>query len=193
MFEPFPKIARLSRPCVITEKLDGTNAQVLVHSLQEAGDPAVSLNSVARVGDFILCAGSRNRWLAPTKAADNFGFAGWVRDNAEELVKLGPGRHFGEWYGRGIQRGYGLQEKRFALFNVERWENDTRHLCCDVVPTLYRGEFTTDAVEDAMSRLFFEGSLAAPGFMNPEGVIVYHTHARTMFKKTFDDAHKEAA
>ena len=29
-FQPFSKIARLNRDCVITEKLDGTNAQVHV-------------------------------------------------------------------------------------------------------------------------------------------------------------------
>jgi hypothetical protein len=34
-FAGFPKIARLSRECVITEKIDGTNAQI-------AGQPPVS-------------------------------------------------------------------------------------------------------------------------------------------------------
>jgi hypothetical protein len=29
-FQPFAKIARLSRECVITEKIDGTNAQVYI-------------------------------------------------------------------------------------------------------------------------------------------------------------------
>lgn len=29
-FQEFPKMARLSRECVITEKIDGTNAQILV-------------------------------------------------------------------------------------------------------------------------------------------------------------------
>ena len=29
-FEEFPKVPRLSRGCVITEKIDGTNAQVMV-------------------------------------------------------------------------------------------------------------------------------------------------------------------
>lgn len=29
-FNGFPKIARLSRECVITEKIDGTNAQIFI-------------------------------------------------------------------------------------------------------------------------------------------------------------------
>lgn len=35
------------------------------------------------------------------------------------------------------------------------------------------------------------GSAAAPGFMDPEGVVVYVAAARTLFKKTIKgDAHK---
>lgn len=84
-FEGFPKTSRYSRGCIITEKLDGTNAQVFV------------------TDDGRLYAGSRNRWITPED--DNYGFAKWVRANAEELKLLGPGRHFGEWWGNGIQRG----------------------------------------------------------------------------------------
>jgi hypothetical protein len=29
-FAGFPKISRLSRDCIITEKIDGTNAQILI-------------------------------------------------------------------------------------------------------------------------------------------------------------------
>jgi hypothetical protein len=29
-FAEFPKMARLSRECIITEKIDGTNAQILI-------------------------------------------------------------------------------------------------------------------------------------------------------------------
>lgn len=28
------------------------------------------------------------------------------------------------------------------------------------------------------------GSYAAPGFKNPEGIVIYHTAAKTLFKKT---------
>ena len=111
------------------------------------------------------------------------GFAAWVRDNAEELAKLGPGSHFGEWWGAGIQRRYGLADKRFSLFNVDRW-SDVRPACCGVVPVLYRGNFDTNAIDAALESLRANGSVAAPGFMNPEGVVVFHLAGRVGFKKT---------
>ena len=162
-FEPFPKMARLARQIVVTEKLDGTNAQVFV-----SDDGAVH-------------AASRTRWITP--ADDNYGFARWVADNEAALRDLGPGRHFGEWWGAGIQRRYGLDEKRFSLFNVARW-GDARPSCCHVVPVLYTGSFETSAVEVCLDLLRSHGSVAAPGFMNPEGVIVFHTAANIGFKKT---------
>ena len=206
-FRPFPKIARLARECVITEKLDGTNGQInIVHGGDGEGSVATVLTEV---GSCFLYAGSRNRWLQPGKQ-DNFGFAAWVRDNAEELVKLGPGRHYGEWWGHGIQRGYGLKEKRFSLFNVGRWMSN-KHVvvpsgmepppaCCHVVPVLHRGEFDTEQVRIELDNLRRYGSAAAPGFFDPEGIIVYHTAANIMFKRTLEDdaapkslAAKEAA
>lgn len=166
-FEAFPKMARLSRDCVITEKLDGTNAQVCIDAKGQ------------------IFAGSRNKWITPGKQTDNYGFAGWVERNREELLKLGEGRHYGEWYGNGIQSGYGLQEKRFALFNVRRWEgNPDLPTCCEVVPVLYRGLFSSQVVDEVLEKLAREGSVAAPGFMNPEGIIIYHVAAQTLFKKT---------
>jgi hypothetical protein len=165
-FQDFPKMARLSRECIITEKLDGTNAQVCI------SDDGLT-----------IMAGSRTRWITPEN--DNYGFAAWVQANRDELLKLGPGRHFGEWWGAGVQRRYGMAEKQFSLFNVSRWETD-RPACCKIVPTLYRGCFTTDAVEAALYRLQEHGSVAAPGFMNPEGVVVYHVAAGIGFKKTIE-------
>lgn len=162
-FEEFPKMPRLSREIIITEKIDGTNAQVAISD------------------DGLIMAGSRTRWITPE--ADNFGFAAWVRAHEDELRKLGPGRHFGEWWGRGVQRGYGLTEKRFSLFNVSRWA-DERPACCNVVPILYRGKFTTDAAHDAIRMLVQCGSQAAPGFMNPEGIVVFHIAGNVGFKKT---------
>ena len=139
-------------------------------------------------------AGSRTRLIYPGKDTDNYGFAGWVYENMDDIVKLGPGRHFGEWYGRGIQRNYGLAERRFALFDTSRWPAERpRPACVDVVPVLHTGEFSTDAVEAAMLKLATYGSVAVPGFMFPEGVVVYHSASRASFKKTFDDRHKEAA
>lgn len=166
-FQAFPKIARLSRECVITEKIDGTNACICI----------------TEDGQFLT--GSRTRWITPD--GDNFGFSRWAHEHKDDLMRLGVGSHFGEWWGAGIQRKYGLSEKRFSLFNVHRWgDAEARPKCCYVVPTLYVGEFTTEAVGTAVERLRTLGSEAEPGFMNPEGVIVYHTAAKTMFKKTLD-------
>lgn len=172
-FNKFNKIARLSREMIITEKIDGTNAQVFI---TESG---------------LVFAGSRTRWITPEE--DNFGFAKWVEENKEELLKLGPGQHFGEWWGQGIQRKYGLEEKRFSLFNVSRWSDASiRPKCCHIVPVLYTGIFDTDPVNVCLGSLKVNGSEAAPGFMNPEGVVIYHTAAGVYFKKTIekDEKHK---
>jgi hypothetical protein len=194
-FEGFPKMARLSREVIITEKIDGTNAQILIGE------------------DGSMLVGSRTRWITPEQ--DNFGFARWVTEHREELMQLGTGRHFGEWWGSGIQRGYGLAkgEKRFSLFNVQRWclaggtpqrintsdpriekFQDALPACCHLVPVLRRGIFTTDMCESALHELRERGSLAAPGFRDPEGIVVYHTAGNLGFKKTIknDETPKSA-
>lgn len=184
-FKAFPKIARLSREVIITEKIDGTNAQVFI---TENGD--------------MFC-GSRSGWITPEK--DNYGFAAWATENQEALLRLGPGRHYGEWWGRGIQRGYGLEERRFSLFNVERWrlpgetpkripKEDPRIVeyqevlpeGIGLVPVLARGLFDTALVNEAMEALWRYGSFAAPGYMNPEGIICFHIAGNVAFKKTFE-------
>ena len=200
---------------VITEKLDGTNASVwiLKHG-HTVGDDGVGIHGtytpfmpdleVARLeteeGIFMLLAGSRKRFVIPGKTTDNFGFAGWVGRNARELLTLGEGVHYGEWWGNGIQRGYGLDEKRFSLFNSGRWSDRRQYasvleaaeygevapLCCHVVPVLHTGIFDSVNATIELNRLGQDGSRAAPGFMNPEGIMIYHTAARQIFKKTFE-------
>ena len=165
-FQGFPKIGRLNKEWIATEKIDGTNAQVVVSDDGQR-----------------VRAGSRTRWITPGE--DNFGFAAWVAKNADELLQLGPGQHFGEWWGSGIQRGYGLKEKRFSLFNVSRW-TDSRPACCGVVPTLFRGKFDALDVRLLMTELQNTGSLAAPGFMKPEGIVLFCTANNALFKKTFE-------
>ena len=168
-FQKFPSIARLSREVIVTEKIDGTNAQIYI------------------THDGRLLCGSRSRYI--TIADDNHGFAKWVNINRTQLMELGVGRHYGEWWGLGIQSGYGLKEKRFSLFNVTRWCDD-RPACCDVVPVLYRGEFNTGIIEGVMTHLLATGSLAAPGFMHPEGIVIYHVQGDISFKKTFKNDDK---
>jgi len=166
-FRAFSKIPRLSREMIITEKIDGTNGVI-----------AISEDGLFQVG-------SRNRWINPQD--DNFGFAGWAYGNMGELMKLGPGLHYGEWWGKGIQRGYGLQEKRFSLFNVSRWpDEESRPECCGVVPTLYSGMFDTTKVDEVLEGLKETGSIAAPGFMKPEGIVIFHVAGGHLYKKTIE-------
>ena len=183
-FVEFNKIARLSRNCVITEKIDGTNGQIAI------------------TDDLQMFVGSRNRWLQP--GADNFGFLAWAIEHRDELLTLGPGRHFGEWWGRGIQRGYDQTQKIFSLFNTIRWcefgqepqlipsgnpKTEPKYqqvlpACCRLVPVIYRGPFVTDVCEFALAHLEHYGSSAAPGFRDPEGIVIYHTASGVCFKKT---------
>jgi hypothetical protein len=188
-FEGFPKMARLTREVIVTEKIDGTNAQVFICDRPNMGGVYENFNDdeqalvIAQTDTLAIFAGSRTRYITPE--ADNFGFARWVKANADALFTLGPGRHFGEWWGQGIQRGYGLVEKRFSLFNTSRWSDEaTRPACCGVVPVLYQGLMSPKVDEGPLARLRHEGSVAAPGFMQPEGIVVYHVAANVAFKKT---------
>lgn len=201
-FEPWPKIARLNRPMIITEKIDGTNAAVNITAVPAGetypiSDALIEIVENPDGGVFLVHAQSRNRLIYPGQ--DNAGFAAWVKANAHLLaLTLGPGRHFGEWWGSGIQRGYGLPkgEKRFSLFNVSRYSDFDLTALPEVstVPVLYKGPFLTVLVASVIDDLRRFGSHAAPGFMKPEGVIVFHTAANLPFKVTLegDEAPKGA-
>lgn len=210
-FVGWPKISRLNRDICITEKIDGTNGAI-----------GITL-------DGIVYAQNRNRILTPQD--DQFGFARWVEIHSDALREhLGPGLHFGEWWGVAINRGYDLSERRFSLFNVKRWGQDSlgllalaalrdRGAAVYTVPVLYEGPWTNtlgyvngetgeffkpDAGHDpawpevegqpnprprfapnfAIEWLKRVGSQAAPGFMNPEGIVVYHKAGDICFKAT---------
>ncbi len=162
-FAPFPKIPRLRNECMlITEKIDGTNAQIVIHP------------------DGRIRCGSRNRWISVDD--DNYGFARWVEDHKAEILTLGHGRHYGEWWGQGIQRGYGQPCKRFSLFNVMR-PIEAVPACVSLVPILYKGGLDSTQVDLAMARLKSEGSLAAPGCMHPEGIVIKYLSTKATYKK----------
>lgn len=191
-FQVFKKIARLRRDCFVTEKIDGTNGCVGVSEpgvIPDSVNVPVSILETS-VGPVSVYAGSRSRWVLPGKTTDNHGFAAWVKENAEELLTLGPGYHHGEWWGRGINRGYGLDHRRFSLFNVSRWCGPDRGgapACCSTVPILYQGTFNSLKIDYCLTALSTFGSLAAPGFDRPEGIAVYHTAAGSFFKVTIDN------
>jgi len=166
-FIPWPKIPRLNRTCTITEKLDGTNASIFISD----------------TGEFLV--GSRSRWITPQN--DNYGFAAWAYKNKDELMLLGAGHHFGEWWGVGIQRRYNVDQKIFSLFNTKRWTKETPPpACCRVVPVIAVGMFSTQLVESCLNLLKGHGSIAAPGFMRPEGLVVYHHAANQYLKVTIE-------
>lgn len=184
-FQEFQKIARLNREVIVTEKIDGTNGQVHIRpaegsQLQHGFDTQVEVLGVPHY----LRAGSRNRWVPHVGSDDNSGFGRWVYQHAHELAQLGPGAHFGEWWGQGIQRKYGLTEKRWSLFNTFRWA-ESRPACCHIVPVLTTG-IGFGLVDDALRMLREHGSFAAPGFMNPEGVVMFHAQSRSLFKVTLE-------
>lgn len=208
-FVEFQKIPRFYRDIIVTEKIDGTNAQITIIDKAVTPDPAIAADPVALVDDMFIYAGSRNRYLG-LAGYDNFGFAAWVQKNAVRLSLLGPGTHYGEWWGSGIQRGYGLEkgQKRFSLFNVGRWTTDVNAAeelelippvpGLGVVPIMYQGlqirHGVTDEVRECLKKLSVTGSMAAPGFKRPEGVVIWHTHSRQYVGKVTlgDDGHKGA-
>lgn len=199
-FVGFGKVPRYSRECCVTEKIDGTNAQIyiekvepLVLELPTLPEPEwIFVTNAGENWQFKLLAGSKKRWL--TKEKDHFDFWTWVYENASELIKLGPGHHFGELWGQGIQRNYGLKERRFSLFNLKKWSDPlVRPACCGVVPVLWKGPFDNMNVAEIMRVLWQRGSVAAPFFIRPEGIVIYHAGGNALFKKTFegDDKGKE--
>lgn len=178
-FQAWPKIHRLYRDVIITEKLDGTNAAVGV------------------TDDGEVYAQSRKKLIYPGKQ-DNAGFAGFVAEQADEFRELlGPGLHFGEWVGPGIQSNrYGLSEKRFALFNVVRWISTERPKRVDVVPALYQGVFSEHALHAVLHELRKNGSMYArehTPFNSPltirdaEGAVLFHARANVAFKVTLEN------
>lgn len=187
MFERFASLTRFSHGWTITEKLDGTNACVLIQP-HDTGLPQQGEGCIGIFKGFGVWAQSRNKLITPSD--DNAGFARFVHDNAEDFVELlGEGRHYGEWVGKGInKRQYGLPDKRFALFNTARWTGAALPSRVTVVPVLAEGYMGEPGAEFAriMDDLKANGSRFAPGFMDPEGIVMRHGPSGTLFKKTFD-------
>lgn len=169
-FVAYKKIPRYNRDIIISEKIDGTNA--VLHFSK----------------DLVMTAGSRTRWIAPGKSTDNHGFASWAEEYYEDLKILGSGYHFGEWMGSGINRGYGLLkgEKRLYLFR----EPDNQPESVYTVPWLYKGPRDERAIQRSLDLLGSQGSYAVPGYMKPEGVVIFDTASRGLHKITLE--HDEA-
>ncbi len=191
----------------MTEKLDGTNAAIGIENTRTwlAPHNVPGAYFAPHNGDLTrVYAQSRKRIITPD--GDNFGFAKWVYENSRQLAEvLGEGLHFGEWYGRGIQRGYGIgpeqgaDGKFFALFNTSRWAEPKPPYAplpalgsipgLTTTPVLGSAPtFDTQYLGGVFELLRARGSSAtgAVGYDRPEGIVVYHTQGNVMFKRTFD-------
>jgi hypothetical protein len=206
-FRNYGKIPRWGKELVwISEKLDGSNSCVVIEDVTESVFDYTNLpdNAVAFIeydyASYAVYAQSRNKFIMPGKGKDNFGFAAYVQDNAIALVKvLGVGYHYGEWYGSGIQSGYGLLngERRFALFPTGRhtmWSDDYEKYTAvprlEIAPELYEGPFGEgNCIEDCLNLLRTEGSFAhsARGFARPEGVVVQFKLSGARYKAFVND------
>lgn len=164
MFKAWPKIPRIeNKKEFYTEKIDGTNACIII------------------LEDGTFACQSRSRIITPDD--DNFGFAKWAYENKDELMKLGVGYHYGEWWGLGIQRGYDQTEKKFSLFNTKRWgdHNPNTPSCVSVVPTIH-----ANSIEEAKEKLITNGSYAAPGYMKVEGIVIFDYLTQSYYKAIID-------
>jgi hypothetical protein len=188
-FQAFSKIPRWNKEIVVTEKIDGTNAQIFID-----------------LASNVFLTGSRNRWVTPD--SDNHGFSNWAHEHKTELLTLGNGRHFGEWWGSGIQRGYATKDKHFSLFNISRYCLSTQEpknlscdpeliklqtrlpACCGLVPVLWTGLMDQLDTKHILLKLHTTGSHAAPGYMEPEGIVIFHTASGHLYKRTFSDIRK---
>lgn len=189
MFKAWPKIPRLTNEIYhISEKIDGTNAAIIIQPLPHISEgkeptyPQPLYTFYTETADaYGVWAQSRTRLITPED--DNFGFAKWVKENADTLIKdLGPGYYYGEWWGSGINRGYGLDHKRFSLFNPTKQSS-----VCYNVPILCSCEqYALMSDINACITTLKDGSVAAPGYMRPEGLVLYAEQAKTYWKVIID-------
>lgn len=161
-FKPWPKVTRLNNArVVVTEKIDGTNACVIIDEGKVVG------------------AQSRKRLITPDQ--DNMGFADWVARNEECLEQLGDGYHFGEWAGPGVQKNrHNLPYKTFFLFNTRRWAEEKPN-CCSVVPVLYEGVYYDELREEMLQHLIETREY------EPEGIVMYFPQTDHMWKYTLEN------
>lgn len=174
-FVGWSKTARLFREVIVTEKIDGTNAGIVI---TEDGE---------------VFPQSRNRYV--TVEADNQGFAFFVKENEDSIRELlGPGTHYGEWYGSGIGKRYKklMDSKLFALFNTERWQDANLPPQITAPPILYQGTFNSFFIDKALNELIKDGSKAVPG-AKAEGIIIHHVASQTNFKVTCENDEKPKA
>lgn len=184
-FVPWGSTPRLFKKMDVTEKIDGTNACLVIQQ-------------------GMVTAQSRKRTITPDN--DNYGFARWAYDNAGALMDtLGYGYHYGEWYGEGIQKNpLRVEGRYFALFRPWRYQDVELDRVDGLteVPWLHNEAVDGPADHNTISRcleMLREGSKAAGAmthrlahkldngaWKDPEGLIVW-TADRNKYKVLLHD------
>lgn len=189
-FKGWGSTTRENKNKTITEKIDGTNACIVIYN-------------------GVVAAQSRNRIITPDD--DNFGFARWVYDNAGALMDtLGFGYHYGEWFGEGIQKNpLGIEGKRFALFHPTKYNEKNGYELSKVdgletVPLLHSGQCDVWTIPDIMADLQDNGSkvvgAALRTYESPiiegftyevaaeaEGIIIWNNETKTRTKMLLEN------
>jgi hypothetical protein len=172
-FKAFEKIEKFKGiTMTITQKIHGTNAQIRIFEITDESQVGGKVPTVIDGKAYYIQASSRTRDIFPWD--DNYGFARFVDENKQELIeKLGPGTHYGEWAGPGINSGEGLKEKTFVIFNHYRFPAE-RPLPkqCVVVPVLYEGHYDYAKIIEVADQLKENGSKLVPGFIHVEGIVI---------------------
>ena len=187
-YPKYPKTHRLENiNCIISEKVDGTNG--LIHGIYDS-----------KTESFKVKFGSRTRYLNPeVKDGDNFGFASFylpykklfkklfnsLREEHSDLCDI---KIYGEWFGKGIQRGYGLENKYFMPFNKYYAAFLQQGSIPNIIEPYIFCECKYNIQEslDAMSLLRANGSYLIPGYDNPEGIIINFRDLDIRFKETIN-------
>lgn len=197
LISDWPTIPRLTESLIVTEKLDGVFGKI--HISDYPPSTYTSDHTVTKTPDgraFIVTAATRDFKLKHD--TDYFGFREWVYAHAQSLAMiLGPGDHFGEWWGGGIRRGYGLPDgdRRFSLFDFNRWSSmigQTLEMTevdeIRVVPIITTlSSFDSSDIHRLLDLLRRTGSYAEVGYKPAEGVVIYNTDGLPVVKAVLKD------
>jgi len=161
------KITKTARPIqyIGKVKLDGTNAGIQI------------------TPDGKVAAQSRTKVITPDD--DNMGFARWVDANYTRFSLLAAGQHmtiFGEWCGKGIQKGTAiaqLDRKVFVVFAIQYEYKDTGGQLIDINPISIEERLKPVLARDDIYVLRFEGD---PITFNYEDVDVLKKQAEEINK-----------
>ena len=198
-YASFPSIERLENIyCVISEKVDGTNGLIEINEVFPVGEPK----------EIQIRFGSRNRYI--TFNNDNADFANFFRhyearfkDVAADIIlkelevsgetltecqEQYPLRIYGEWFGSGIQRGYGLKDKFFMPFSTFYAEKLIEYQVPNIVKPniMYTGKFNKLTADMCMNTLAIHGSGIIKDYKRPEGIVIHFPKYNFRLKQTFE-------